>query len=670
MKINYHNKISIHYGNKDYIFFNTMLDSIYSKIANFESFVDKIAIGSGISEDFSNNFKLSKFITSSTLETETLQNNLFAGDLFVKKNAVIKTQNLNCKYITEAGISSNLDDEANPTIYNYFSFISDNTPNGIEISSGEDLIITVTIYLNLTSDSAGLFTAGDNPFIKFLLGSGTDNNKIYIARGNDFSENVLVERSNDFLNEKIECTISSTIQDGISISISGDLNTGETNEIVFFLGEKVFARLNTLTLQKNTQSTESFSSKKNNIIDIGQNIVSVEKVYNNSTASDETNYFLVDYAINFSSKTPFQFNNLFSANTTRFISKDGDKLLFLVDDIIHVYRNSNYNVEHVASANFQIKNIIKLVCFDSFIFIFTKTQPYVYAYLITSNGFSKCNLNLTAFEHYSNLATFTNIDIVQGKNGTFMLGFIAPVNGTTAYTLYLTYDESSKTFSYIKYVSSNQDNYVYLLAFHKNNFSDAQIIYLRPGASSSQCFRAVHALDGTITTSYNVTSYYYTYATTSICVKSRAVVIEKDANPNFWLYYYPQIYRYSNTIFSQAEKNYISTNLHYLMQKLSDGTFRIYNLIGYTKPEIFSNGLPTDIDQSKILDVEFLTDTVLFFMDDENEPILAYNLNINSTCIENVTTQNSAYTITLTRKSVLGGDSQGVLATLSINITI
>ena len=214
------------------------------------------------------------------------------------------------------------------------------------------------------------------------------------------------------------------------------------------------------------------------------------------------------------------------------------------------------------------------------------------------------------------------------------------------------------------------NNFIYMLPFHKNNFSDAQMIYLQPGASSSACRRAVHNLDKTTSDGYNVTAYYYTYATTNICVKTRAVVVEKSLNPNLWLYYYPQIYRFNLSQLGEAEKNYISTNLLYLIQKLPDSTYRAYNLVGYDTPELFSNGIPTEIDQSKILSVEFLIDTVLFFMDDPNEPIVAYNLNLVGTCLENVTSKKQSYEVIYTKLETLGGISTGVTAKFAANITL
>lgn len=93
MKINYHNELELKIGSKSYKFYNTMLDSVYEKIANLNSFFDKIAIGNGISEDFLTNFKLSNFVLNVNLETENIQNDVRNENLYIKKQQLLIHQN-------------------------------------------------------------------------------------------------------------------------------------------------------------------------------------------------------------------------------------------------------------------------------------------------------------------------------------------------------------------------------------------------------------------------------------------------------------------------------------------------------------------------------------------------------------------------------------------------
>ena len=672
MSFNLHNKIEIKIADKCFNFYNTIFNNIYEKIANLESFFDKIAIGTGFCESFNNNYQLNKFLYLTQFDNSSSQLDPSNNEIFLSKTVKIKTENINSNYITEAGISAANCDETNPEIYNYFSFITDEYPNGLYIAENEEIIICVTIYLTISNNSVGLLTKGDNPFVRLLIGDGCKTKEIFVARGNDLSENEYIYRTNNYLNNKFPCDLSYNISNNtLMLQFSGDLKSGETDEIIFILDNNVFARINTRVLNNEYSLTGEFLSKASYVIDLGIDVANIESVYNENSSTYEDNYYVVKYANNFGSKTYLPFNNLFNLNTPRFLSLDGDKLFFILNDIVYLYKNSNYNVELIFAINVQIPNIIKITSFDDFVFIFSKTTPCIHAFKIFNNTLVECNLNLANFDSLSVIETFTLIDIVQGNNGTFMLGFVVPKdNKTDAYTLYLNFDEDSKTFNFDSYLKTSNYTLTYLLPFHKNNFSDAQIIYLQAGETSSKCRRAVHDINKTTTEGYNVTAYYYTYATTNISVKTRAVIVEKSISPNLWLYYYPQIYRFNLSILGDAEKSYISTNLLYLIQKLPDGAFKAYNLVGYDNPEIFSKGIPSEIDQSKILSIEFLIDTVLFFMDDPTEPIIAYNLEIVGTCLENVSAKGQTYTVNYTKKETLGSKTKGVTANFAANIYV
>ena len=73
MRLNYHNKIEILSSKNKYVFYNTMLDSVYEKIANFQSFFDKIVIGNGKSSNIYSNYKLEKLISCSELELNSIK---------------------------------------------------------------------------------------------------------------------------------------------------------------------------------------------------------------------------------------------------------------------------------------------------------------------------------------------------------------------------------------------------------------------------------------------------------------------------------------------------------------------------------------------------------------------------------------------------------------------
>ena len=121
MKLNLHNEINIKIGKNNFKFYNTIFTNIYTKIANLESYFDKIAIGTGICENFSDNYYLKKFLYIAEFENISSQFNPSNNEIFLTKTVKIKTENINSKYITEAGITAKNCDVNNPEIYNYFS---------------------------------------------------------------------------------------------------------------------------------------------------------------------------------------------------------------------------------------------------------------------------------------------------------------------------------------------------------------------------------------------------------------------------------------------------------------------------------------------------------------------------------------------------------------------
>lgn len=208
------------------------------------------------------------------------------------------------------------------------------------------------------------------------------------------------------------------------------------------------------------------------------------------------------------------------------------------------------------------------------------------------------------------------------------------------------------------------------LAMYKNNYSDAQNMFLQSGEYSSDCRLVIHNPSGEIKDIYTVVAYYFTKDTKEVYTKNRAVIVEKTTAPYFWIYYYPQIYRYNLSLLQDEVDDYISTNLLYLIQKLSDGNYKIYNLVGYENPSEFKNGFPLEVNQSKIEDFEFLNDTLLIFTSDENERIIAYNLKQDLMAIENVSLAESEYKVSLQKYDLIGKNNEGVIVTFKVTISV
>ena len=664
MKFLFHNKIEFKYKNKNYLFFNTMLNSVFDKLKNLEAFNKYASVGSGEPSTNQTEYHLTSYLKTYELETEILQNDISNGNLFIKQSVIIDDANLNDKYIKEIGLSNN---EDNPIIYNYFSLISEELPNGIKKENGEAIVFSIYIYLTIIEDSSIMLTSGNNKFINFLLGLGLNDN-IYVVKGNNTTPNKRIFREEPSTSEKYLTSLTISESDGLNLNFSADLGSGEINELVFLVGNSPFARVNLQEYKTLTTTTQTYTPKTHYVVDLGENVNSYSSIKNLSTNLEETNVYAGKYANDFGDKITLPFHNIFDSTTPRFLSKDGDKIFFVIEDTIYGYINNEYQITQIKTGNITIQNIFKIISFEDNVFVITKTEPYIYSYKITNNELVLTELDLTNFEKFDSLDKIFNADITLGKNGVFMLGLILEPEHY-GYTLYFTYDQENNKFIYDSYLVSEY-LFSYILAMYKNNFSDGQMIYLREGEHSVACRIVYHYSDKTL---YDVFTNYaltLTKNTKEIYTKNRAIIVEKTTEPYLWIYFYPQIYQYNLSILGSEEDDYISTNLIYLIQKYNNTTYKIYNLVGYVTPTEFTNGFPSEIDKTKILGFEFLKDTLLIFMDNKDEPIVGYNLKETSMLIENVSVNTDQYEIVVNKYDLLGSNNEGVIANLAIKISI
>lgn len=665
MKFLIHNKIVIKIADKKYEFYNQMLSSVYDKLESLDSYFDFLAFGTGNNENIDGNFKLGCHSSSYFLKIDSKNFNMKNGVLFLTKLATISDSTLDNKYITEAGITDTL--ENNPTVYNYFKLTSESLPNGIYKTKGDNIEILITIYLQLNNIGEGLFTAGENPFLKFLLGEGAGNKNFYAVRGHNFLDNKLIAREKPKSDKIYPCKLNFSKDESLKLSFSADMLSGETHEIVFLLNDEPFARINTEKINPLIDVTKTFSPKENYIIDIEKNATSIENILNKKTNTSEQNYFCLKYASNFGDKISLPFNNLFDAETPRFLSKDGDKIFFVLNDIIYAYQNIDYQIREINTYGLSIQNIFKIVSFDKFVFIFTKTEPYVFTYIIENESLIKANNNFSNYEKYNELGSVFDIDVTMSKDETFMLGYIS--QNYQGYVLYFNFNNTTKSFIFDSFKNSEY-KFTYILAMYKNNFSDASIFFLKGGEFSYDCKIVTFMPNKTVEDIYTILCYYYTKDTKEISTKGRAVVVEKTTNPHLWIYFYPQMYRYNLELLGEELDDFLSTNMLYLIQKKSSNQYEIYNLVGYNTPNKFSDGFPKEIDQGKIESFEFLNDTLLIFLNDKENKICAYSLKEDGMLVENISDNTADYDVTYKKLNLIGSNNEGVSVTLTVNIKV
>ena len=662
MNFSFHNQLIIKTRTKNYFYYNTILNSTLDKLSNFEKYNEYLSIGNGTANQESQNiFHLSNKLLTTKLVNSSFQSDISKGNLFAKYEFIVSKNEINENYITEIGLSNN---DNNPVIYNYFSLISNDTPNGIYIQNENEIVFEVTINLTINENNTTLLTSGSNPFIEFLLGNGLSN--VYICKGTNYSNNERINREINN-NQLYLCNKKTNIIDNsLEIEFEYSFNNGEIDEILFISDNRVFARKNLKEFISPTKIQNEFPSKDNYIIKIEEDIKSVSSIFNQSTQTSEQNCFVSKYANSLGDKINLPFNNLFNNETSRFLSKDGRYLFFVLNDKVYGFVNDNFSVKKLNTSEITDDNISKIISFDKFVFVISKIKPYVSTYSIEDNIIKKQNNNFENFENLEKLENYLQIDITLCKNGKFILGLIC--EDKTALSIYFSFDINSE-FRIENQIQNNKE-FHYLLAMYKNNFCDGQMIYLKEGESSVECRIVTHSANESETDIYSSLAYHLTKDATRIYCKNRAIVSEKSTTPSVIIYYYPQIYEYNLPLISDEINDYISEDLNYIIQKRSGNDFKIYNLVGYNTPEEFVNSFSEICNTDEILDFEFMNDSLLIFTNNKEEPIVCFNLNLNKTQIENVSNKNTNYFINYLKYNKLGTDNKPVKFLFSTRINL
>lgn len=663
MRFSFHNKLKVKINNKTYEFYNTVLSSLLDKLSLFESFTNYLAIGNG-SDNLSPiaNCKLSNYLTKTAFVSKQIQSNIENGNLFATLEFKFNRADIFGNYIKEAGLCENA---TNPTIYNYITFISSETPNGIEISNANEIVMELTIYLDITENNEILLTSGNNKFIEFLLGEGLGD--VYISSGTNYAENVRLSRTVSQNQTKYLCNKTANIQeDSLSIEFTSNLKIGEINEILFITKNEVFARKNVREFNTTTNFETTISPKANYVIKLDEDVKTISEVINTSNDNAETNYIQSKYANSFGDEIALPFNNLFNSTTSRFVSNDGKLIFFILNGKIYCYKNETFNLTEVNTKSITEDNITKIITLDNFIFVISSIEPFISTYIVDKNIVKPVKNNISSSEKYSELANMQQIDIASTNSGVVMLGVITQ-NGN-GLTIYLNYSEENGFTESGNLTNSRNFNYV--LAMNNNHFCDGRIIYLKAGETSASCRIVTHSANQTETDVYSSLAYTLVNNASKIYVKNRAIISEKTVSPKIVIIYYPQMYEYELPLISDELQDYISSDLNYIIQRQANDEYNIYNLVGYDTPESFTNTISTLVDTSKILDFEFLLDTLLIFLDDEDKKIVAFNLNLNKTQIENVSETSSSYLVKYEKYNKLGGAQETIKFTFSSQVNL
>ncbi len=671
MNIKLHNKFEIILGESSYTFFNTMTHKVFENIMDgLKPYATYFAFGNGTGQVDYLSSKLSNYVASYPSELEELQCDPSKGELYVKRVVSLDEDTAEGLSFCEIGITASA--ENNPDVCNHIQIVdSDGDVCNIVKEQGQSLLIRVTIYLSLQEDSNAYLIAGENRLIKAILGEGSITAPAFTAmRGYNLQPNVCLKRNVPREGEEYTCsfTASANADGNPQLQIDFDLDTGITPEVVVLMDKTPIARINLLEYKECIQQENIVSSQSNNTIDCGEyikEVVSLADLEQNL----QTDYIYKSYASDFTDYIASPFDADIDATTPRWVSRDGDKLAFVSGSTLYIYANDNYMLSRL-TVSVPTQDLADIIMFKNYLFAVYSASPYLRVYTLSDSTYSLASTNFDAYNSYGAEYSWQDFRIIETtKSGEFIIGIL---NTTERVPLICNAKFENNIFSITSVASTVCPTAVYMYDIYKNSFCDSIIVFITDNyASSTSTYRLVsYYADGTTDVGYSLVANYLLTDTVSLESKSRAVIAKKSVSPYIWLFYYPTVYRYSISL-TEGVKNWISTDLMYLIQYYEnedEAPYKIYSLTNYNNPQEFTNGFPSDLDISTIVDFEFLKDTLLIFT---NSGVKALNLKLTNALIENVALADTDYTVTTKKYNLLGTNyTEGVSGKLTVEFEL
>ncbi len=661
MKVKLHNRYEIMLGDKTYFAYNTITKGIFDAINQFKNYGQGIALGNGTTELGYQDTRLSNFIQTLPAQIEEMQCDPSKGIMFIKRTA--SSTDINEEFdITELGITSSNQSQLEGEIYSH-AYIKNNSGEIISIHKEKDvdLFIRYTMYLEL-DETKTFLTAGDNPLVKAIFGTLDITPQISVVRGQNNTPNgEFVHRNTPKSTKRYSVKNSRITSENNTekIRYAFDVKSGEICELVMLFDNIPVARYCMVGQGTKTEcQLGGLVSQDNYTLDLGENISQILSITDENGDNVE-GYKARNYAQDFSDFIDNPFEASFTSECARWVSSDGDKIAFVADRTVYIYLNRNYALYKI-SQNISSVNLKKIIMFDNFIFaIYDSLEPLKLYKIGDDLVATQVDVDMSGYNSFSTEYDWREIQIISDDNQNFAIGIVLGVINRKAVLLKASFSNDQFVITNAQYCKA--DYVVHSFALYKNNFCNSLIGFITnnyKGIDENYRIEEISADYSSVVT--NQIPAYNLSSAIAVEGKSRAVVAKMAEKPYIWLYYYPQAYRYSISL-TEGVKNWISTDLMYLIQKYDDSQtpYKIYSLNDYNNPQEFIEGFPSQIDMSTVVDFEFLKDTLIVFLKDKT---YAINLKINRTVLENLPQTGTQYNANVVKEKLAGADStEGVM---------
>lgn len=665
MKFKLHNKFEITLNNKTITAYNTLLHKVYEKIANLESYNTRIAIGNGSDEIEYSASKLSNYINSFPASTEDICSDPTKETLYVKKLVTFDENDTSSFSFCELGLCTS--DAQNPDIYNHV-LLKDNEGNVVTVTKnpGDVLQIRVTIYLELTTQSTVGFYAGDNTFIKQILGEdlGITDKNIYAVRGEFLAENsnLIYRPTPEITDSATKCTTSFSEDESgtVTIRIIGKLNHKATEELILIYANQIIFRLNTTGILEPSNIEKIIPINDDHVSEIDTNIKSITTIlrgFSNYT----NNVNIRKYGTKITDKDTNLFNQTFTSENTRILSLDGQKIAFVKDSQTFLYEIKNnrfiqiYGTLPSSFINMTIAND-KIICVLS-------ENPYIKIYEITNGELQEKQVSLGNFSLTSFSYSWKAAQSVISDNGTIMVGIIENNAASTPFVLKFTKNTSGVYVDELVRIGTDKADKVF--AIYNSCFATNKLVFLSSNYNNMSIY-SMEAVDDSGNNFVSTSAQAYTLLNNSEkIVTGGRIILSCKAQENESKILYNDSYNSITSDIDLYGKYYLSYDGDYLIQ-IKDGNNKIFNVHRKDVLTEFESGYENLIDFNSAVDFEFIGDKILVFTNNQTCPIYSVEIKKNKTRLDNL---NNDLTITAKylKYNIIGeAEDQGVKIEISL----
>ena len=664
-----HNKLVIEKGGKEYESFNTTLFSLAKCLTEFRAYATHIAIGSGVSETNMGMLTLENFLRVLPLTTVDSNFNPANGTLFVTKQVKIDASDPTPLEVAEVGLTGEPDSD-NPSIANRFLV---NDGNIVYRDAGEEMTITVSVYLDSAIGNGLVLTGGENPFVKLLLGEGTDreDNVFEIAKGNDQTPNstIITRSAEGLLTYPVDINIRLAGRASI-YTISCDIGRGVVNELLLLFNGSVVARQNVSEIS-GVQSglVSSFTADGDNVVSVNiSGVKEVTKVVDESTSTEITDYNIKKFGTSFEDGLWQRFSDVgITADHLRVISKQGDKIGFVKDNTMYIYDTTSGDLVPYDTSAVDTTGGYLFVLYENNLFV-KYVVDGTHGVRLYNKGTGSTylarsyNLNSTYYEGANRTDEWRSLDMIDVGTVDAPIKAVVLTGGNWVFYYKTRSNDGGDLFQ----SSTNYSNLfgkTYARAMERTNRCDFFIAGYdmkqdRMYYTSSS--RSFHTVDDEI-----ATRIVREHELNGYPKMAKNAIFRPDYEAGQLLLYSFDTFTSSTIDFGQALKVATSYDLDYMAVLESDEKVRVFYIDGNYNATEFSD--PVVADGYKIKDLEFVGDFLLLFTEDNR--VYSKKINKDKFAIYSIE-KGSGVQITYSADKTPGAGNSSVKANVRLLVTL